>query len=105
MTRAAFIAVLLFAIGWIAAAWGPAPSPGARTEPPRITQIWRRTAQGWEKAVWRDRICVPPYEPALHPMVVGAFEVLVALTLCTLSWRHEPEVLSPRSPVPPATPK
>ncbi|MBX3413510.1 MAG: hypothetical protein KF708_12540 [Pirellulales bacterium] len=95
--RAAALALLLFVLGWFAAAWGPASSPGAKIEQPRITHVWRRTAQGWQKAVWRDRIRIVPYQPSLHPSVVGAFQILAALTIGAYVWTTRPAKSSPSS--------
>ena len=42
--------------------------------------LWRRTRQGWEKATWLQP--ATPREPALHPLVVTALEILLALMGC-----------------------
>ncbi|HID78555.1 MAG TPA: hypothetical protein EYP56_21510 [Planctomycetaceae bacterium] len=70
------LVVLLLGIGW-AASQLPWPSSNpAGHGPPGI--VWRRTRQGWEPAVWLQPPPVPR-RPSLHPVVVGLFQMGVAL--------------------------
>ncbi|MBI3461818.1 MAG: hypothetical protein HY000_01990 [Planctomycetes bacterium] len=65
--------LVLTTLGCLAAAWG---EPSVDHE----SQRWRRTANGWERyEYWTPR--VTPAAPVLHPVTVGALEVLLVLTI------------------------
>jgi len=85
------LVLLLFGIGWLAAAWSPVPTSVANIDEPQIEHVWRRTAQGWERVRWNDRMRVVPFEPSLHPGVVTLFEVLAALTIGAYCWSRQAE--------------
>ena len=85
------LVLLLFGMGWLAAAWSPVPPSLAGADEPQIEYVWRRTAQGWERVNWNDRRCVVPFEPSLHPGVVAVFEVLAALTIGAYCWWSQVE--------------
>jgi len=60
---------------------GPVLAGGSTSQTgPTGLGLWRRTRQGWEKATWLGPAA--PHEPALHPLVVTALEILLALTGC-----------------------
>jgi hypothetical protein len=88
------LVMLLFGIGWLASAWGPVPTSEASIHEPHIEYVWRRTAQGWERVRWNDRMCIVPFEPSLHPSVVALFEVLAALTIGAYCWSRQTEAPS-----------
>jgi hypothetical protein len=49
------------------------------SQPRSDETVWRRTRDGWEPAGW----LTPPvraHKPALHPVVVGLLELLLAVT-------------------------
>lgn len=47
---------------------------------PKELVPWRRTRQGWEKATWLEK--TSSRQPALHPLIVTALEILLALMGC-----------------------
>lgn len=73
-----FIGLLLLAL--VALGWFAAEVPLAGT--PAVTDVcgeWRRTRDGWQPV---SMVLVGPSirRPALHPAVVGMFELLVCVT-------------------------
>ncbi|MHB1034099.1 MAG: hypothetical protein ACYC35_06920 [Pirellulales bacterium] len=71
MHRIAWLALVLFALGWLAC-----EVEVSGTQQPRQPDPWRRTLDGWEKKTnWE-----PFFQPPLHPAVVGLFELFAGLT-------------------------
>jgi len=74
MRRFRWLIFALFALPWLAS---EAAAPVMATED--IAAGWRRTRDGWQRV---ETFCPPiPYRrPALHPVVVGALEILLTMT-------------------------
>lgn len=70
-----WLLVLLAAVGWLAT---EVPLPETPAAADRPLDGWRRTPEGWQRATWlAPQTAVG--RPALHPAVVGLFELLVCL--------------------------
>lgn len=51
----------------------------ASTDLPRHNEIpWRKTAQGWERAVWLVAL-VPTGAPALHPVALALMQLALSI--------------------------
>jgi hypothetical protein len=73
MQRTAGMLLILVGLGWLASEIPATPN----AEQPRTTS-WRRTNDGWERAAWLyGEVSRRP--PDLHPLVVGAAQLLFAL--------------------------
>ena len=76
MHRVAWLLLILVSSAWIACevdVGAPAIEPPSAPE-----TTWRRTARGWEKSQsWAPPI--KPYDPAIHPAIVAAAQLLVGL--------------------------
>lgn len=69
-----WIVTLLMTVGWVATEMPVG-------EPLRVglaNTDWRRTRDGWQQPTWLGA-SIPAREPALHPGVVGVFQMLVSL--------------------------
>ena len=80
MSRLRFLAAGLLLITCIASAQSPSMAASERSD------TWRQTSEGWQRS---DDFLSPPIvyrRPALHPAVVGSFEVLLTVwAMLTLS--------------------
>ena len=70
-----WLLVLLAFVGWLAT---EVPLPETPAAADRPSDCWRRTPDGWQRATWLARQ-TPARRPALHPGVVGLFELLATL--------------------------
>ena len=77
MHRVAWLLLILISSAWFACEVDVQP-PAIESLPPETT--WRRTVRGWEKSQsWAPPI--KPYEPAIHPAIVGAAQLFVGVFL------------------------
>jgi len=70
-----WLLVLLAVVGWLAT---EVPLPETPAAADRPLDCWRRTPDGWQRATWLVRQTAAR-RPALHPAVVGLFELLACL--------------------------
>ena len=76
MQRIARTLVCFLAIGWWAADRMPRPAYAADDQ--HIASTWRRTRDGWQRASWLPEAAAAQ-QPALHPAVFGALELMLAM--------------------------
>lgn len=69
-----WIVALLMTVGWVATEL-PVAEP---LQAGLANTDWRRTRDGWQQPTWLGA-SIPAREPALHPGVVGMFQMLVSL--------------------------
>jgi len=81
-------------LGWLAS---EIPSSGSQPVGQSLTD-WRRTAQGWQRVTW-GTLEQGPRRPTLHPVVVAAGELMLALAaLIAFSVPERPAGLKHRRP-------
>ena len=80
MHRVAWLLLILVSTAWIAC---EVDVEAPAIEPPSAPETtWRRTARGWEKnQSWAPPI--KPHDPAIHPAIVAAAQLLVGLFFLT----------------------
>jgi len=76
MRPVACVLLVLFVLGLVATVVPLAPP----AEPGQPTSPWRRTVDGWERAVWLDE-APPTGRAGLHPLVFAAGELILAVGL------------------------
>jgi hypothetical protein len=81
LRSAVWVLLAIWCVCWTMCQWDLTPPEGAT--PPPCT--WRRTVHGWERNTeWK--LPPKPYEPTLHPLIVGSLQGLIAiLALATFS--------------------
>jgi hypothetical protein len=72
MRRVASLLLLLSVFVWIACQWPATP----QAESLGVNSDWRRTVDGWERFPFRQTIERHRDPPAVHPLLLGAIEIL-----------------------------
>jgi len=84
-----YLLLVLLGIGWLA---GEVELAAAAPSAGRVDTDWRRTRNGWERqSSWIED--TPPRRPALHPAMVGTFQLLASVAALIalpglMSWRR-----------------